>query len=628
MLRIALRTLGIAVVVLVLLGGAGLWWASRNVVATAPVPPENRTAELASMRTLPGGGSVLGFVGRYGSHAWLGIPYAQPPVGELRWRAPQPPAPSNDKHEALAFGPICPQIASPFGGVYDVPQGSVAGDEDCLYLNVYAPAMTGSDAQDAGLPVMVWIHGGGNSVGHASFYDGGRLAQEQDVVVVTLNYRLGPLGWLRHPALRGAGTSADDQSGNFGTLDLVRALEWVRENVAGFGGDPANVTVFGESAGGRNVVSLLASPRAAGLFQRAIVQSGGLYTVPPADGERSVDDAPPGMPGNSADLVANLLVNEGRAQDRAAARQIAASMPADELARWLRGKTPEELFGGYGRDAFEGLLEFPDVFADGAVVPEGDLLARLATPDGWNRVPVMIGTTKHEDRLFLFADPRYVRRLLGVVPRVQDPDLFLATSDALATMWKATGADRPADAMWRTQPNVFVYRFDWDEEPALLGLDLGTYLGASHAFEIPFVFGHWDLGGQGNVIYRAENEAGREELAAKMMSYWAAFAADGDPGRGRRGELPAWTAWDGRPQAPKTMLLDTTAGGGVRMIDGTTTVEGVLATVESDARLDTQRERCWVYRELASRWRGITRDDYAARTECAAFPFDAFPWQG
>jgi len=621
-----LRRVGIAILVIVLLAGVVVWRASKKLVATAPVPAETRVADLATVRALPGGGSVLGFVGRYGSHAWLGIPYAKPPVGALRWRAPEPPGPLGKNQEALAFGSICPQIASPFGGVYDAPPGTVAGNEDCLYLNVYAPAMTGSDAASARLPVMVWIHGGGNSVGHASFYDGGRLAQNEDVVVVTVNYRLGPLGWLRHPALR-EGASADDASGNFGTLDLIRALQWVRENVASFGGDPGNVTIFGESAGGRNVASLLIAPRAAGLFQRAIVQSGGFYAIPPDDAERSVDDSPPGAPGNATDLVAQLFVNEGRAADRAAGRAEAAKMAPAELASWLRSKTPEEIFRAYGTDAFEGLLEFPDVFADGAVVSQGDPIELLGRPDGWNRVPVMIGTTKNEDKLFLFADPRYTRRLGAIALGIRDSSLYLATADALATMWKAASVDRPANAMWKTQPNVYVYRFDWDEEPTLLGFDLATYLGASHAFEIPFVFGHWDLGGQGNVIYTPENEQGREELSARMMSYWAAFATDGDPGRGRKDDQPAWSAWDGHDGAPKTMVLDTSAGGGVRMTPDTATVETVLAAVDADPRVTTPERHCWVYRELAAHWRGITRQDYAARAECAAFPFEKFPWQ-
>jgi len=617
-----LRKVVVGLLVFVLLGGSAFWWATKSLVATAPVPPENRVADLATVRALPSGGSVLGFVGRYGSHAWLGIPYAKPPVGELRWRAPLPADPAADNQEALAFGSICPQIAGPFGGVYDAPQGSVAGNEDCLYLNVYAPRMTGSDAARERLPVMVWIHGGGNSVGHSSFYDGGRLAQEQNVVVVTINYRLGPLGWLRHAALRPEGASADDRSGNFGTLDMIEALRWVQKNVAAFGGDPSNVTIFGESAGARDSISLLLSPGAGGLFHRAIVQSGGVWLIDPDDAERSVDDPKPGVAGNSADLVANLLVNDGRAADRKAGLAEAQKMSAADLAAYLRSKTPEQLFHGYGKEAFEGLLEFPDVFADGHVVAQGDALEAFARPDGWNRVPVMIGTTKHEDRLFLFADPKFTKRWFGVFPQVLDEDRFLATSDALAAMWKATGVDAPADAMWRTQPHVYVYRFDWDEEPTLLGLDLGKFLGASHAFEIPFVFGHWDLGGQGNVIYTPENEAGREALAAQMMSYWAAFAANGDPGRGRAGDLPHWTAWNGEPDAPKTMVFDTPAGGGSRMTPDAQTKEGVLAAVAADPRLADPKERCGVYAELAKRWRGITRDDYAAMPDCKEFPIE------
>jgi para-nitrobenzyl esterase len=196
-------------------------------------------------------------------------------------------------------------------------------------------------------------------------------------------------------------------------------------------------------------------------------------------------------------------------------------------------------------------------------------------------------------------------------------------------MWKATGADGPAAAMWRTQPRVYVYRFDWDEEPSLLGLDLARALGASHAFEIPFVFGHWDLGPQGNVIYTEENRAAREALSGQLMSYWAQFAASGDPGRGRRGELVAWDAWDGRARGHKTMLLDTGAGGGLRMGSDPVTPASVLAAVEADARLESQRERCWVYRELVRWSMGLAEGDYAgaSREGCAEYPIADFPWE-
>ena len=622
------RKLWIALALLAALAGCVAFFLRNQLFATAPAPPElPRVVDPTSQRSLPGGGEVVGYTGRYGSHVWLGIPYAEPPVGERRWRAPTPAASWSGTREALAFGAHCPQIASFLAGVADAPAGSISGSEDCLYLNVYSPRMEPSAAAQAKLPVMVWIHGGGNVVGLADFYDGGRLAQGQDVIVVTLHYRLGPFGWFRHAALREDASPAE-QSGNFATLDLMRALEWVRENAASFGGDPGNVTIFGESAGGTNVFTLLLSPLASGLFQRAIAQSGGVGMMTPAAAENFRDDPEPGDPGSSNEVLARLLVADGKATDAVSAKAVLASMSETEVAGLLRSRTPEQIFAAYPHETDEGMIAVPTVFADGVVLPTEDALARFARPDGWNRVPVIAGTNRDEQKLFMLLNPLYTRQWFGLLPRVRDPQLYLAAADARSAMWKATGADGPVGAMWATQPNGFVYRFDWDEEPSLLGTDLGVYLGAAHGFEIPFVFGHWDIGRQGNVIFAAANQAGREALSDQMMSYWANFARTGDPGRGRRGELPAWAAWDGRPQTHKYLILDTEAGGGVRMGSEPVTVESVLASVDADPRLATQRDRCFVYRELA-RWGGAWgQQQYptAGREGCAAYPFDAFPW--
>ncbi|MCU0668562.1 MAG: carboxylesterase family protein [Myxococcota bacterium] len=615
------------VLVLLLLAGLPAYWAIRSFTGPGEAPPEPpRVADATSVRALPGGGEVVGFTGRYGSHVWLGIPYATPPVGALRWRAPEPAAPIAGRREALAFGAHCAQLASPFGGV-EGPEGTLTGSEDCLFLNVYAPRMEpGETARKR--PVMVWIHGGGNVVGLADNYDGGRLAQTQDVVVVSVNYRLGPLGWFRHASLR-EGASPEDQSGNYGTLDLMQALRWVQDNIAAFGGDPANVTIFGESAGGRNVATLLLSPKASGLFHRAIVQSGGVDRAEPATGENFRDAAVPGEARSSNEILAQLLVTDGKAADATAARGVIASLSASEAAAYLRAKTPADLFAAYTKEAVEGLLDVPQVFADGVVLPAGDAEELFARPDGWNRMPVLLGTNLDENKLFLFFQPAYVDRILGVIPVLKDPELFDAAGDAMSAMWKATGVDGPASAMWSTQPNVFTYRFDWDEEPTILGLDLAHALGAAHGFEIPFVFGHFDLGPQGNAIFSEENRAARETLSQQMMSYWAAFARDGDPGRGAKGDQVAWTAWDGAPGAHKSMLLDTPAGGGLRMGSDAVTVPGVLAAVEADPRLTTQKQRCWVYRELASWSRGMDPADYegAGRDGCKEYPIDEFPWE-
>jgi para-nitrobenzyl esterase len=284
-----------------------------------------------------------------------------------------------------------------------------------------------------------------------------------------------------------------------------------------------------------------------------------------------------------------------------------------------------ELFARYDRDPEEGLLDVPRLFADGSVLPSGGLLERLGRAGGWNSVPVMAGTNRDEQKLFMFASPIHVRRWLGVIPRVREPDLYLATAEAVSLLWKANGADAPAAAMRRVQPNVFVYRFDWDEEPRVLGFDVGRFVGAAHGFEIPFVFGHFVLGSATNRLFTGENRAGRETLSAWTTSYWAQFAYAGSPGRGRRGELPEWTAWDPASGAHKYAILDTPAGGGVRMGSDPVSEEEVFAAALSDARLRTPRERCFVLHELVPRAARFSFEDYAAA--CPDHPFDAFPWR-
>lgn len=583
-------------------------------------------ASEATRRSLPAG-DVIGGAGRYGAHAWLGIPFAQPPVGELRWRAPQPLPPWSGVRQALAFGPACPQFGSRFGGLEDVAAGSVGGTEDCLTLNVWAPPFAPDAVPRPGrrLPVMVWIHGGGNSIGHAFFYEGGNLAVTQQVIVVAVQYRLGPFGWFNHEALRQHAGSDRDRSGNFGTLDLVRALEWVRDNIGAFGGDPANVTVFGESAGGQNVFSLLLAPPAHGLFQRAIVESGGFWTSSFEAGEHLTDDAVPGDAQSSGEILLRLLVRDGRAADRAAARAVAAGMTPDAVAAYLRSQSTAQLLSAY-EPLPSGMIDMPKLFTDGAVLPAGDPLKLFARADGWNRVPVILGTNRDEMALFLFADPDRIHKLLGFLPRFVDEPWYRASVDYSARLWKATGVDEPAAAMRTVSDRVFAYRFDWDEEPTVFGAELPKMLGASHAFEIPFVFGHFDLGREGSRIFTTENEPGRQSLSRAMMAYWAAFARTGDPANGGLADVPQWTAWDAAaPDRPKYVVLDTPEGGGIRMANATQSRAGVIAALMADASL-SERDRCRVLHELADRRRGAGRDDYAAQPACAAFPFEKYPW--
>lgn len=592
--------------------------------ATTP-PATGKLALPASLRHPPAG-SVVGTKGLHGGYAWRGIPYAAPPVGESRFRAPSPVARWQGTREALAFGASCPQFATSMGGDTTVPEGELAGHEDCLFLNVYAPERAPSATprdptrDPEKLPVMFWIHGGGNVSGTSSFYDGSRLASEQQVVVVTLNYRLGFLGWFRHRALR-AGASAIDASGNFGTLDLIRALDWVEENIGAFAGDPDNVTIFGESAGGWNVVSLLASPLASGKFHRAIAQSSLSWSFSPARAENYSDDPKPGEASSSGEAIVNLMLADGQANDRESAKRAIAAMDDGALSRYLRSKSVTELFAAYDLDG-DGDYTCPRLFEDGTVLPATPLGHAFRPGSRFNRVPVMLGTNKDEEKLFLLFNREYTSQLFGFIPRLRDRNRYLRDAETITRIWRMMAVDELAKDLSRALPGeVFSYRFDWDEEPKLLWVDFAEMLGAAHGFEIPFIFGHWDLGPQTHRLFDDTNRPGREALSAAMMSYWTEFAGRGHPGKGRDGQLPHWAAWT--EGAARFAILDTQEGGGIRMTEGSETAEEIAASIVADSSYQSLQRRCMALASIYD-WAPLafTARDYAevGRGLCHEFP--------
>ena len=228
-------------------------------------------------------------------------------------------------------------------------------------------------------------------------------------------------------------------------------------------------------------------------------------------------------------------------------------MPLSEVAAFLRGLAPEALLAAYQDGGMEGMIDVPQMFPDGIVLPAGDPIDVLAAGD-YHQVPVILGSNRDENRLFMAFDPEFSRwRFFGLVPVPHDWDRYEAHADGLARAWKARAVDTPARAMRAVQgPSVYAYRWDWDEEPRVpLLFDGGRSIGAGHGLEIAFVFGHWDLGPRSRTLFTGGNEAGRVALSDAMMSYWAQFAATGSPGRGRAGDLPEWRAWDdGSPGRP------------------------------------------------------------------------------
>lgn len=527
----------------------------------------------STVRTI-GSGKVVGTRDENGVPVWWGIPFAEPPVGSLRWKAPADPKPWGDKpYMAVAPGSMGVQYGDMMNDSPVKYYGKVLGDEDCLYLNVWAPK-TDSPAKK---PVMFWIHGGGNSLGEGAVYNGSMLAERYGVVVVTINYRLGPFGWFAHPSLNSGGSAAD-RSGNYGTLDIIKALSWVRDNIGSFGGDTNNVMVFGESAGGLNTLTMLGSPMAHGLFHKAAVQSGALGWItrntvwqPRSVAENYTDDPAPGMSRSSREVVNDLLVKKGLAADRASAKALQNSMAAESLSAFLRSLSAEEIIGAYSyADTKGGMIYMPSVIRDGSVIPDKDPFD-LFESGNYNRVPVIVGTNRDEYKLFLMVDQEYVYNAFDQVPVVLDHSDYEKSSYYYSQAWKATMADHLSTALSVNQPgSVYTYRFDWDEEPNILGFDIAFIIGAAHGMEIPFVFNNPDFSvieSKKTFLYTNGNMEGRNAMADCMSSYWAAMAFNGSPGNGmpQAPQDVTWTPWNTDPMKLRLMIFDTPEEGGAGM---------------------------------------------------------------
>jgi para-nitrobenzyl esterase len=458
-----------------------------------------------------------------------GIPYAAPPVGPLRWWAPQPLTPWPDVRDALALGKACPQKPAPWTGALETA-------EDCLTLNVWTPKRD----PKAKLPVMVWIHGGGLAQGSSAqpTYDGRALA-ERGVVLVSINYRLGALGYFAHPAL----SAEDDKhhaSGNQGLFDQLAALHFVQANAAAFGGDPAHVTIFGESAGAMSVAALLSSPLSKGLFHGAILQSG--IFVGPGKSLRPLKGSLEGASESGEEQgqrVAKALGCEG----------------TDALA-CLRGKTPAELLAAVPpKVGFFGKGEKFGLVVDGVSLTEAP---RAAAAKGHvARVPVMVGTTADEGTLFTAPIP--LKRPIGL--KFLARALFKDDADNVLALYPLEGYSSPhaafdalvTDAVFncpsrqdardllKVAPRVFRYQFARVPE--------GSKLGAHHGCELPFVFG------------TLKPEAPKEEhaLAEVVQAYWVAFAKTGDP---NHAEATAWTKYSalGDPYLKLDITTEPAAG--------------------------------------------------------------------
>nr|MCS5569181.1 carboxylesterase family protein [Pseudomonadales bacterium] len=384
---------------------------------------------------------------------------------------------------------------------------------------------------------------------------------------------------------------------------------WVRENIAQFNGDPDNVTIFGESAGGFNVLTMMVSPLAAGLYHKAIVQSGGLTINSFSVAENFRDDEEPGSNSSSRELVNRLMVADGRAENRQEAKAIQLSMTDIDVAEVLRSAAPSQLLSAQGGGMMGGT---PCIFGDGYVLPADAQADEIfADLSNYNVTPVILGTNRDEVKLFLAMSPSVTDRFFGIPYRIRDSVSYNRDATYGTDAWKLRAVDELAERLHDTQGHsVFAYRFDWDELRHVLSLDLGSLFGAAHAFEIPFMFGNFDLIDRTMVI-DAEAKPARNSLSASMMSYWANFAYTGNPGRGRDGREIEWTGWkNGHTENERLLIFDSRTDGGIRMSPLRLTREGMRERVLNDASFTDQAAHCRTYRQLFS-------DDDFRQTEYA-----------
>lgn len=435
------------------------------------------------------------------SVSWKGIPFARPPVGELRWRPPQPPAPWDGVRDATSFAPVPWQ------------RGKPNSSEDCLYLNVWRPSHG-----DGGLPVLVWLAGGTDQrqVPSIAATSGAHLAAAVDAVVVTVAYRVGHVGRLRHPAL----DAADDESasGNFALLDVLQALRWIRDNVDAFGGDPSNVVVAGHAAGGYHALLLLLTAAAKGLVHRVLALAPWTGTLSTADADA-----------HGAELVERLAHAAGVSTGSRSLTHLLQSAPAADVA-------------AAGGDGFVASCR------DGAVVHElgfGAIDARTHPV----KVPVIAGINVDEAKLFV---ARQDRRLLD------EREPFLPAARAASVMRRATACD---DLLRRLrsdpdQPPVWGYLFAWgalSEDVSPLPEPLSWWLGATHGMELPFFLygGRRAVFGMG--AFNPMNEPGRIALATAIEDHLRGYLHRGEPSR--VDEPPVWQPWTNAPGGPKLLAL-------------------------------------------------------------------------
>ena len=501
---------------------------------------------------------------------WHDLPYAEPPIEELRWKAPRDFSKKNNviKDKDNNF---CVQRPSSLGGAGG--EGNFVGTEDCLYLDIRKPVNSHEN-----LPVMFWIHGGGNTSGLKDIYDFSGLVKNENVIVVSINYRLGPFGWFSHPSIQNFQRGLDETS-NFGTLDIIKALEWVNKNIHKFGGDKNNITIFGESAGGHNVLSLLVAPQAEGLFHKAISQSGYTTSV-------SYEIAHKTKHENISYINSNEIIED----------IINVPSSLEEVRNKILRMPSYDFYSYYSKD---DLREIPLLTNDGIVIPKDGLYEALKNPIN-SSIPVIAGSNRDEVKLWIgtalyFIQPEYsfIGSIFGI-PKIKivNKDAFEAFNYYRSSAWQLRGVVEPLNNLYVAgAENLYAYRYDWDDHRRRPIADFKKIIGAAHATEIPLIAGNNKLvGNYGFIIY--PNGPSKKYTSKNMMRFWANFARTGKPGTSTNNI--EWVNYL-KNKNQNAMILDKKKN--LTMSKITNSYQSLVLELESDNRV-TNREKCVIIYQM------------------------------
>lgn len=548
----------------------------------------NHAPKATSAQVTLTNGDVKGKV-EDGALVWHGLPYAKPPVGDLRWRAPQPAENWTGTRDATKRHSECVQAETTSRWQRTA---TMVGDEDCLIADIYRPNRSGYQTEK--LPVYVWIHGGSNNFGSAKQYDGSALVENSDVVMVVLQYRLGPLGWFYHPDVQTNGADPLSDSGNFGTLDTVQALKWIKENIASFGGDPDNVTITGESAGAHNVLNLMVSPEADNdLFHQAVSQSGAMTTRSTASAHAATNQ--------HIEWLIRLI------EDRKTPSTPITAAEATQMRVGLEtaGTLNDYLRQAPGRDLYDAVFTYSQLgsygaIEDGTVIPSGGWLPAFSSGN-FNNVPVILGANEYEQKSFMPLYGGALKAAVGgsipsapgkswldlldvafegtqtldeVLPTQKDKDTYETTGYYGGRAWRAKYVDELARVISQHQPDTYAYDFRWGTQS---GPEPFNFIyGAGHAADISFFHGIGD--GLFSLPFTDKNEPGRKALQNAMMDYLADFARGGNPnGEFSKAEI-TWEPWTSTANADKIIVFDATnAATDISMSNEELTLNGVNA---------------------------------------------------